>query len=160
MGDEFLQTEKLRYRAFYWLMNASFIMITFGLVSEVLEAFTGIYAFGMPDVLVTVTVPIGMLLATVVPVLLLSIPAWRDEYADLLWKKAVSVLVISFAVGPLLLFVFFMIAYQIIGGEEPPEWLGLFFDPQRPVDVLLRSWWVFNAAFVFIFQIVRWSDSR
>ena len=42
-------TDKLRYRMFYWLLNASLAAIVIGLVSEVIEAFTGYKAFGMSD---------------------------------------------------------------------------------------------------------------
>lgn len=153
-------TDKLRYRAYYWLLNASFAAIVIGLTGEVVEVFTGYEAFGMSELAQTIIGVPSAILAIIVPVFLIVIPAWRDEYAEFVWKRTVGLLAMVFALGPLLLGVFLTIAYAIIGGEERPEWLGWLYDERRPVGILFYTWYVFNAAFVVIFQIVRWWDSR
>lgn len=151
---------KLRYRMYFWLMDASFAVIVFALAGEVLDALTGVYAFGLPEVLAIAFQVIGIPLGLLLPTFLISIPAWRDEYADLLWKKTVGVIVIVFAVVPMAVFICVWIVFFIVGGDEPPEWLGPLFAEKSLIGVILRIWYVFTASFVVIFQIVRWSDSR
>ncbi|MEL6239262.1 MAG: hypothetical protein AAFQ90_11830, partial [Pseudomonadota bacterium] len=64
------------------------------------------------------------------------------------------------ALFPMAVFIVVFAVFLIVGGEELPEWLGLLFTEQASIDVILKSWYVFTASFVVIFQVVRWSDSR
>lgn len=150
----------LRFRLYFWVMNASFVAIMIGLASEVVEAFTGYDAFGMAETWqVVIGTPLAIL-SILAPVPLIAIRAWRDEYAESVWKRTVGLMAVVFAVGPFLLGIFLTIAYAIIGGEEAPAWLDSIYGERRPVLIIFFTWYVFNAAFVVIFQIVRWWDSR
>ncbi|MEO0643955.1 MAG: hypothetical protein AAFY47_11155, partial [Pseudomonadota bacterium] len=51
---------KLRYRMYFWLMDASFAVIVFALTAEVLEALTGLHAFGLPEMVVIAIQVIGI----------------------------------------------------------------------------------------------------
>ena len=149
-----------RYRLYYWLMDASFVAVLFGMVGIALDQFAGIEAYGMPERLVPIVGLIIGLLGLVLPIFLIAVPWWRDEYADMLWKRTVGHMVLFFTVVPPLTFIFLWIAYALIGGEERPDWLGWLYDDQRPITILSYSWDAFILAFVSLFQFNRWRDSR
>ena len=149
-----------RYRAYYWLCFASFVSILVGLANELNRAITGYDAFAFETALQTIIALPLAFLAIVMPVFLLAIPNWRDEYADSVWKRSVGVMAVAFTVTPPLVLVTAWVVYLIVGGDEPPPFLAWLGAEAMVWDVLIKSWYVFSAAYVVIFQIIQLWDRK
>lgn len=155
----------LRYRLYYGLMNAALVYLIF--------AHTLITAFGVmptdvhPAILVVIRSVLVLFQLVIVP-LLIILPWWRDEYADMLWKRTMVHLAFLMTIIPPL----FMFAVQFIStvfiqgdlenwGGNRPDWL---LDPLLKETWTLKAawdiWLIFTGAFVVLFQFNRWRDSR
>ena len=44
--------------------------------------------------------------------------------------------------------------------EEPPAFLAWLGNEAMITEILTKSWYLFCAAYVVIFQIIQWSDRR
>ena len=84
----------------------------------------------------------------------------RDEYAEQLFRRTTDVVVYIAVAFPLLVFSAATVVYIATGAKEAPYPFNLF-----AVDV---TWWTaigelfkfFCLIFVFVFQFLRWKDSR
>lgn len=84
----------------------------------------------------------------------------RDEYAEQLFRRTTDVVVYSAVAMPLIVFWVATVVYLVTGAEEAPYPFSLFM-----VEV---TWWsaiadlfkYFCLLFVFVFQFIRWKDSR
>lgn len=155
----------LRYRLYYGVMNAALVYLifahalitVFGFMPTDLHSATSIVIRGVLVIFQLVIVP-----------LLIILPLWRDEYADLLWKRTMVQLAFLMTLIPplLILAIQFVSAVFIQGdldnwGGYRPDWL---LDPLLKEVWALKTagdiWLIFTSAFVFLFQFNRWRDSR
>ena len=165
MTDLSASNEPVKYRVYYWLMNAALVYEIF--------AHSFITAYGvMPgdldpliEGLIRTVLVIFQLL--IVP-LLIIVPWWRDEYAELLWKRAMVQLAVLMTVAPpALLTVITVISEFFIQGDlsnwggHRPDWLlAPLLEETWVLNTVSNVWVMFTSAFVILFQWNRWRDSR
>ncbi|GMN01522.1 hypothetical protein [Erythrobacter sp. MTPC3] len=155
----------LRFRLYYRLMDAALIYQVF---AHSLITIIGFSPTDLHPVLSGVIRAILILFQLVIVPLLIIVPTWRDEYADLLWKRTMVQLAFLMTIIPpfLLLSINFISTVFIQGdldnwGGNRPDWL---LDPLLKEAWVLQTtlyvWLVFTSAFVLLFQFNRWRDSR
>ena len=84
----------------------------------------------------------------------------RDEYAEQLFRRTTLVLVyLGFAV-PFFIFFAATIVYLVTRAPEAPWPFNLFMVEVTVWNAMSQPFKVFCLAFVFIFQFLRWRDSR
>jgi hypothetical protein len=161
------KSDKLRYRAYFWLMNASAFGAAFLLAELAVSRFTGVDYLGLPE---TIRPPIlftVVLLISLVPFILMVASFMRDDYAEGLWKRTLVVLAYCAAViAPLLFFVPWVLYFAFVWLElTPPEGYyelldGFFYGSSNNALLAGKTWVAFMISFVLIFQFLRWRDSR
>ena len=156
----------LRYRAYFWLMDAAMLVALIGVV-EVLGYFlTGVRGFGMTGSVEYAASIFVAIFSWLVPFLLMIAWFMRDDYAEGLWKRTVVVLAYAVALFPIL---FLLVAWAAeLGlphdGRAYAAWreiYGPFKAATLPGDVIVSTvWQVYMWLFVLVFQLLRWRDSR
>ncbi|UYV14759.1 hypothetical protein [Porphyrobacter sp. ULC335] len=154
---------QFRYRAYFWLMNASFFAIIYSFVELLVGRVTG---FDPQDYMPTFAVPIfyGPILVFMflVPMFLICARFMRDEYAEQLWRRTSVVLAYATAATPLLCFILGWIWYFATGHTDAKQvhWsLRWMADKVVWGDALMYVWIGYMMVFVVIFQFLRWRDS-
>jgi len=151
----------LRYRLYFWLMDAALIAAIVVWANYIVLLATGINGFGLPLVLQYVlAIPLWPLF-TVVPIFLLLAKFMRDEYAELLWRRTVVVLAYALAIIPLAIVLFAWAIFYATGQpEDPPAAFAWTVAEVTWGYAIWAAWTFFMQLFVFIFQFIRWRDSR
>lgn len=165
MTDASLQKEPMRYRLYYWLMNAALVYEIF---AHALITGYGLVPGDLDPLIEGLIRTVLVIFQLMIVPLLIIIPWWRDEYADLLWKRTmVQLAFLMTVVPPALLAVITVISEIFIQGNlsnwggNRPDWL---LDPLLKETWVLNTafsiWVMFTSAFVVLFQWNRWRDSR
>lgn len=150
----------LKYRAYFWLMDACLLSGVLLLCELLLpDEFKGGLVYWI------VGAPIIFLIAIVVPLLIVA-SFLRDDYAERLWHRSVAVLTFGAATIPALFLMITWPLYLLIEPSRSSFYMAYFsffefIDSERSVrDTLMMTWLTFNLSFVAIFQFIRWKDSR
>lgn len=165
MSEQAQPKGPLRYRLFYGLMNAALVYMIF---AHALITVFGVMPTDLHSAISVVIRGVLVLFQLVIVPLLIILPWWRDEYADLLWKRTmVQLAFLMTIVPPLLMFAVQFISTVLIQGDldnwggNRPDWL---LDPLLGETWTLKAawdiWLIFTGAFVALFQFNRWRDSR
>lgn len=171
MNDTSSTKTKLRYRAYFWLMNICLFFGFFGLIDYIVSPYDK--PEDAPTVYLIFAI-VTLFFNFLVPLFLVFSGFMRDDYAEGLWKRSLAVMGYCAAIGPLFLFlgawVAYFIALKITHPEAPldgsialdaPDYIDWFFKPEvSPRTVLMWMWQIFLLLFVAIFQFLRWRDSR
>ena len=153
-------SHELRYRAYFWLMDASAIALIIGAADFLGQ---GIFGMGFEDFvpapwIYLIGIPL-LFLNFFVPMFLVVARFMRDDYAESLWRRAMLSVGYGVAVGPMVLLAAGWILYLLIG-PSVPSWLRPFLDSRAPIQVLLYLWEAHLILFVCSFQFHRWRDTR
>lgn len=152
----------LRYRLYFWVMNAALVWQVGAVVLFGVLAFNPTeYAFWA--VAATALVTLGFEL--IIMPLLVAIPVWRDEYAETLWKRTVYQIATLIAiVVPIMMFTNITF-HELIDLDNFPEPFPSWYREKVFVEVtlfraIMGFWGNFTLVFVILFQFNRWRDSR
>lgn len=151
---------QFRYRAYFWLMNASLAAVIIGSADFAADrAFAmGFEAFVPSPWIYVIGVP-KLIFSFFVPMLLVVASFMRDDYAEGLWRRTMLVLGYGVALGPNALLALLWLVFLLVG-PVPPSWLRFMTEPADPLTVLLYLWEAHLILFVCAFQFLRWRDSR
>lgn len=153
-------TKQLRYRAYFWLMNASSAAVIYS-GAEPLAVYLfnidEIYPSPIKEILYSV---IGLLLF-VVPMILVCARFMRDDYTEQLWKRTFVVIAYIVALLPFVYLVMYWSLFFVLGQPtKPPLVLAL---PELNLTMgtaIYGAWMAYMMMFVIVFQFLRWRDSR
>ena len=161
MSETVSTKDPLRHRLYFWLMDAALVGSVIIWIAFILDAAAGITAFGLPEPLASILGIILIPLVTVVPVVVFFGAFMRDEYAEQLWRRTMVVLAYVAAIIPFGYFLTAWATFFAMGQPEEPHWA--FAWSVVEVKWGLAIWYLWNGyiqLFVFIFQFLRWRDSR
>lgn len=152
----------LRYRAYFWLMNASLVAVIYGAIELIIGvAFAFDVSDLMPEPMRAVFLAYVALFLLVVPVVLICAKFMRDEYCEQLWKRSFVVLAYLTAIAPLIYLAAYWSLFYALGQPKPlPPFLAW---PEQKVNLgpaIYIPWVGYMMMFVVVFQILRWRDSR
>ena len=155
---------QMRYRAYFWLMNASFGAIVYSLVELLVGRLTGFDTEDhLPPLVITILYSTFAIFMFVVPMFLICARFMRDEYAEGLWRRTSVVLAYSTAALPLVFFILSWLWYFATGHTDAKQvhWLLRWLaDDIGWGEALMIVWLGYMMVFVVIFQFLRWRDSR
>lgn len=155
-------TKQLRYRAYFWLMNASSVAVAYSAAEPLavyLLDFQGeeIYPSPIKDIIYAI---IGLLLF-VVPMFLVCARFMRDDYTEQLWKRTFEVLAYFVALLPFAYLLLYWGLFFALGQPaKPPLVLELPALNLTLGTAIYAAWMGYMMMFVVIFQFLRWRDSR
>lgn len=95
----------------------------------------------------------------VTPVLILA-RFMRDEYAEQLFRRTTDVVVYSAVAMPFLVFWVATIVYLVTRADEAPYPFSLLMVEVTWWSAIANLFKYFCLLFVFVFQFIRWKDSR
>ena len=158
--------DALRYRAYFWLMNLALVVTFVWMLEVVVRRTVGISGLGLTGTADTIAFYTVQICSFVLPFLLMLARFMRDDYTEALWRRSVVVLAYAVAIFP--------IAGAIVAwsfelglshdGSGYRVWRS-FYDPAFKSEasggyIISMAWKYYMAAFVIIFQFLRWRDSR
>lgn len=159
-----IRDRQLRYRSYFWLMNASLAAIVYAAAEPLVERLTGFDPSDhLPGVIIGIVYIPVMILAFLVPMFLICARFMRDEYAEQLWRRTSVVLAYGTAALPLIFFTVSWAWYFATGHTDAKQvhwslrWLA---DDVQWSDAIMGVWIGYMMMFVVIFQFLRWRDAR
>lgn len=165
MTETMTAKDPLRHRRYYWAMNAALVwqitraILLYGLGFNWSES-----AFWVDATLAIIGLTFGFMLMP----LLVALPFWRDEYADMLWKRTVYQIATLFAVFIPIMMFSNIAMHTLMELDDLPtglrvgvDWYidGIFADV-TVFRSIMGFWGHFTLVFVLFFQFNRWRDSR
>ncbi|MEM7700638.1 MAG: hypothetical protein AAF251_01740 [Pseudomonadota bacterium] len=166
MADNTEPKDPLRYRAYYWLLNLSFVFALIGLAEHITSFIIDKSGFGLEGSANLIAQIIVNIFGYFLPFFLMVAKFMRDDYMEGLWKRTVVVLAYAVAISPM---VFVLIAWGCELGLPHDSaaysiWRKFyepFITPGQRGDVIVSvAWKDYMWLFVFIFQFLRWRASR
>lgn len=162
MGTLSKSSKDLRYRAYFWLMNASLVAIVYGAIEPGVSYFFG---YDISDLLPKPVQPVFFAFLAFfmlfVPAILICARFMRDEYCEELWKRTFVVLAYLTAIAPLLYLIAYWSLFYALGQPKPlPPFLAWPFEKVNMGPAVYFAWIGYMMVFVVIFQFLRWRDSR
>jgi small-conductance mechanosensitive channel len=155
---------QFRYRAYFWLMNASSAAILYSFIELALARLTGFDPEDhVPQLVIGIFYGLAAIFMFFVPMFLICARFMRDEYAEQLWRRTAVVLAYATAAIPLVCFILAWGWYFATGHTDAKQvhwtlrWLA---DDIKWGDALMIVWLGYMMVFVMLFQILRWRDSR
>lgn len=156
------QTKDLRYRAYYWLMDASTIAVLYSWFEPAADY---LFDFSIeqifPATALDVIVPLIAFFLLAVPMFLICARFMRDEYTEQLWKRTFVVLAYVVALLPFAYLAFYWSTIYALG--KPAELPPALAWPELKVTMgtaVYMAWIGYMMGFVVIFQLLRWKDAR
>ena len=154
--------KQFRYRAYFWLVNASFAAIIFSFVELLVDRLIG---FDPADYMTPLVKGIFyapfLVFMFLVPMFLICARFMRDEYAEQLWGRTSVVLAYATAIIPLAFFVGEWLLYYALGQPaKAPSVLRWSKTDVEWGNAILYVWLGYMMLFVVIFQFRRWRDAR
>lgn len=162
MGTLSKSSKDLRYRAYFWLMDASLVALIIGGLDFLARKLFGMGSdYFLPSSLIFVIgIPL-LILNFVVPMFLVVARFMRDDYTEQLWKRTFVVLAYFVALLPFIYLVLYWSLFFALGQPKPlPVILAL---PELNLTLgtaVYFAWIAYMMMFVVIFQFLRWRDSR
>ncbi|MBV7259950.1 hypothetical protein [Erythrobacter crassostreae] len=154
---------KLRFRAYFWLMDICLFFAAFGLVDWIIDPYDPGNAPGWYDILAVLVLFFNGL----VPLFLMVAKFMRDDYAEGLWRRSLVILAYGVAIVPPILVIAPWVLYWSFSPFDislPASYLAFedfFYDQDFKAYVVIgKTWLTFMLLFVGIFQFLRWRDSR
>lgn len=151
--------KKLRYRLYFWLMDACLLFAAVGFTDFVLDRVFGVEFEIENPVYLTIGV-ITLFFNFCVAAFLLLARFMRDEYAEILFQRSVVFLAYGVLIVPLLVLVAAWCAYWITGtpGRDSP--FAFLYEHNDLFVAFFQLLFGYLVMFVCIFQFLRWRSSR
>lgn len=159
------EANQRRYRVYFWLMDLSLFFTGIFWISLFLDGAFGIDIMPAGSLwggLIGIPTILGV---TILPTFLILARFMRDEYAELLWKRAAIIMAYILAASPLVLWVLAWAGtllepdHGVIFEIYRDSYTALY-DGARGTEILDKAWVFFLVLFVIVFQFLRWKDSR
>jgi hypothetical protein len=152
----------LRYRAYYWLMDASTVAVIY---SGFEPAAKHLFGFGidqiLPPLVITILIPIIAFFMLAVPMFLICARFMRDEYTEQLWKRTFVVLAYVVALLPFAYLIVYWSGTYALGHPKDPPLLLSWPELNMTMGTAVYATWIgYMILFVITFQFLRWKDSR
>ena len=154
----------LRYRLYFWLMDATTLALLAGIATTIWPL-PGDY-FGYTPLWVQVVMYFLSFMIGVVPVFLIVAKFMRDDYAEGIWRRTMMVIGVVAAVVPLVLNIAFRVTGQLYtpdGGIVHRVYRKFYYFIEQDLNAragMVGAWLAFIVLFVLVFQFLRWKDSR
>lgn len=154
----------LKYRAYFWLMDAATVAILTGLATLIWQLPAD--ADGNSPLWVHIVMWPLAFMAGVVPVFLITASFMRDDYADGIWRRTMMVIGVLTAVVPLVLNTAYRMTatlYTPDGGIIHRAYYQFYYFIEQDLNAragMVGAWLAFIMSFVIVFQFIRWKDSR
>lgn len=151
---------QLRYRLYFWLMDAALIASLIAWANALVSIVFGVEGFGLPpSIQALLGVPLWPLV-TIAPIFLFLAKFMRDEYSEGLWKSSLIVLAYAAAIIPLGFFLISWASFFALGQPDaPPVFLQWASVPTNWGYAIWAAWTFYMQLFVLIFEILRWRNS-
>ena len=154
----------LKYRAYFWLMDVTTVAVVAGLATLIFPL-PGDYD-GYTPIWVQAIMYLLAFMVGILPPFLIAASFMRDDYAEGIWRRAMMILGVSAAVVPIVL----NTVYRVVGALYTPDGgiihrahYHFYYFIEQDLNArsgMIGAWLVFVCSFVFIFQFLRWKDSR
>lgn len=152
---------KLRYRAYFWLMDGALAASAFLWANFFVFRMTGLEVFGLPEIVQNILAIFLWPFGVVAPIFLLFARFMRDEYSEQLWRRTVVILAYVTAIVPLAYFSVAWATFFALGQpDDPPAIFAWSVEQVKWGNAIWYSFSVYVQMFIFIFQFLRWRDSR
>jgi uncharacterized membrane protein YhaH (DUF805 family) len=153
---------QFRYRAYFWLMNASLAAVIYSFLELAADRLTGFDPQDyMPQALAIIFYVPLLVLIFLVPMFLICARFMRDEYAEQVWRRTAVVLAYATAIFPLVFLVSEWCLYFALGQPaKAPSVLRWSKSEVEWGNAILYVWLGYMNVFVMIFQFLRWKDTR
>lgn len=153
------KNKQLRYRLYFWLMDACLVGTLFVAAEHIFTRLTGGFAW---EVYPTWYFAVGLFMLFLsfglAPFLILA-RFIRDEYAELLWKRTATIVVCIVAIAPYAFYLGAWAAHFVFGTADFFPFDAELTDT-RFHSALFRVGSLILGTFVVVFQFLRWRDSR
>ncbi|MCK0128429.1 hypothetical protein [Erythrobacter sp. F6033] len=154
---------KLRYRAYFWLMDICLFFAAIGLVDHIIDP----YDFENAPTWYHIIAFFVIFFNGFVPLFLMVAKFMRDDYAEGLWRRSLVIMAYGVAIAPPIMIIGPWVLYWILSplGISPPDayyaFENFFYDQDfKAYAVIATAWLTFMLSFVGVFQFLRWRDSR
>ena len=152
--------DPLRYRLYFWLMNLCLAASVLILGSTVPALAPSQNADGSTPSWYLAYGSMLIFFVFFVTPLLVFARFMRDEYAEELFRRSTIVVVYVAIAVPFLIFAAATLVYLVTLAPEAPWPFSLFMGETTWWSALAQPYKAFCILFVFIFQFLRWRDSR
>lgn len=152
-------SNKLRYRLYFWLMDACLLGTIFVAAEHIFTRTTGGFDWEVYPTWYFVLGLVMLFLAYGLAPILILARFMRDEYAELLWKRTAVIIVYIVAIAPYALYLGAWTAHFTVGNADFFPFDAELSDT-RFHSALFRVGSLVLGAFVIVFQFLRWKDSR
>ncbi|MDC8753255.1 hypothetical protein OIK40_01210 [Erythrobacter sp. sf7] len=152
----------LRYRAYFWLMDASLVAVAYAAIEPIISYFFDYdISTVLPEPVRAVFLAFVTFFILVVPVILICAKFMRDEYCEQLWKRSFVVMAYLTALAPLIYMVVYWSLFYALGQPKPlPPILAWPFREVTMGPAIYIAWIGYMMVFVALFQFLRWRDAR
>ncbi|RIV88819.1 hypothetical protein [Aurantiacibacter zhengii] len=154
------KTDRGLYRWYYRLMNLCLLAGVVLIADAALSVAPLVYADGSYPAWYLALGYIGIFLASFVAPVLVVARFMRDEYAEQLFHRTTDVMIYVAVAVPFVIFAAAVVVYAITSAPEAPYPFNLFMEEITVWKAMWEAYEYFCLLFVFIFQFLRWKDSR
>lgn len=155
-----IKTDRAWYRWYYRLMNLCLVAGVLILADLVLRIGPWLHQNGgLPAWYIVYGYVLIFFAFFLTPILILARPM-RDEYGEQLFHRTADIMLYVAVAVPFLIFAAATGVYAVTGAPEAPYPFSLFMDEVTVWKAMAQAFKYFCILFVFIFQFLRWKDSR
>ena len=154
------KTDRSWYRWYYRVMDLCLLAGLLMILDLALGMAPMLYSDGeYPAWYLVLGYIIIFLMYFVVPVLILA-RFMRDEYAEQLFHRTADIMIYVAVAVPFVIFTAATVVYAVTSAPQAPYPFSLFMDDVTVWKAMAQIFKHFCLLFVFIFQFLRWRDSR
>ncbi len=149
-----------RARIYFRLMDIMLVLGVLGLAQYLAEKIGGIVWMEESN---PYFLPLAIIAATlnfIMPMFLLMARFMRDEYAQLLWQRTISVLAYFVAFTPFAILVGVTVSRFVMSRNSYVLLYEFWTATEQRYELLMSTWMAYMLLFVAIFQFLRWRDAR
>ena len=157
---EAVKTDSAWYRWYYLLMNLCLLAGIIIITDVVLSVSSRVYDDGEYPAWYLAYGYISIFLAFFVEPFLVLARFMRDEYAEQLFHRTSDVMLYFAVAVPFVIFAAATVVYAVTAAPEAPYPFSLFMEEISVWKAMAQAYKYFCLLFVFIFQFLRWKDSR
>ena len=154
------KTDRGLYRWYYRLMNLCLLAGVVLIADAALSIAPRVYNDGGYPAWYLALGYIGIFLAFFVTPFLVLARFMRDEYAEQLFHRTADVMIYVAVAVPFVIFAAATLVYAVTSAPEAPYPFSLFMEEITVWKAMAQTFKYFCLLFVFIFQFLRWRDSR